>query len=161
MSTARPTETVPTETVENEMADMNDGVIEAFRANAGVLGDDVMGGHFTGKRLVLLHHVGRVSGTERVTPLVAATDGDAYLVVGSLGGAPEDPKWVANIEDGPGETTIEVGDKTLRARTTVVRPGQPDWERLYGIWAEYWPDSKEYEKNTDRKFPVIRLEPKA
>ncbi|MDR7380773.1 nitroreductase/quinone reductase family protein [Promicromonospora iranensis] len=143
------------------MADMNSEVIDAFRANAGVLGDDIAGGHFTGKRLVLLHHVGRVSGTERVTPLVAATDGDAYLVVGSLGGAPKDPAWVANIEDGPGETTIEVGDTTLRVATTVVRPGQPDWERLYGIWAEYWPDAKEYEKKTDRPFPVIRLEPQA
>lgn len=143
------------------MADMNETVIEAYRANAGVLGDDVMGGHFTGKRLVLLHHVGRASGKEYVTPLVAAADGDAYIICGSLGGAPKDPAWVANVEEGPGEVTIELGDKTLRASTTVVRPGQPDWERLYEIWAEYWPDAKEYEKNTDRKFPVIRLEPKA
>jgi deazaflavin-dependent oxidoreductase (nitroreductase family) len=151
----------PTEIVEDKMTDMNTQIIEAFRANAGVLGDDVAGGHFTGKRLLLLHHVGRVSGTERVTPLVAANDGDAYLVVGSMGGAPKDPDWVANIEDGAGETTIEVGDQTLRATTTVVRPGSSEWERLYGIWAAYWPDSKEYEKNTDRKFPVIRLDPKA
>jgi deazaflavin-dependent oxidoreductase (nitroreductase family) len=143
------------------MADMNTGVIEAFRANAGVVGDDVMGGHFTGKRLVLLHHVGRVSGKEYVTPLVAAVDGDAYVICGSLGGAPKDPVWVANVEEGPGEATIELGGETLRASTTVVRPGQPDWERLYGIWAEYWPDAKEYETHTDRKFPVIRLEPKA
>ncbi|MFD2024928.1 nitroreductase/quinone reductase family protein [Promicromonospora aerolata] len=141
------------------MADMNTGVIEAFRANAGVLGDDVAGGHFTGKRLVLLHHVGRVSGTEYVTPLVAATDGDAYVITGSLGGAPKDPAWVANVEDGPGETTIEIGDRAIRVKTTVVRPTSPEWERLYGIWAEYWPDAKEYETHTDRKFPVIRLEP--
>jgi deazaflavin-dependent oxidoreductase (nitroreductase family) len=151
----------PTEIVEDKMTDMNTQIIEAFRANAGVLGDDVAGGHFTGKRLLLLHHVGRVSGTERVTPLVAANDGDAYLVVGSMGGAPKDPDWVANIEDGAGETTIEVGDQTLRATTTVVRPGSSEWERLYGIWAAYWPDAKEYEKNTDRKFPVVRLDPKA
>ncbi|MFD7308374.1 nitroreductase/quinone reductase family protein [Promicromonospora sp. NPDC059942] len=143
------------------MADMNTGIIEAFRANAGVLGADVAGGHFDGKRLLLLHHVGRVSGKQYVTPLVAATDGDAYLVVGSLGGAPKDPTWVANVEDGAAETTIEVGDQTLRAAVTVVRPTSPEWERLYGIWAEYWPDAKVYETHTDRKFPVIRLEPTA
>lgn len=142
------------------MAETNTEVIEAFRANAGVVGDDVMGGHFTGKRLVLLHHVGRVSGKEYVTPLVAATDGDAYVICGSLGGAPKDPAWVANVEDGPGETTIELGDETIRVTTTVVRPTSPEWERLYGIWAEYWPDAKEYETHTERKFPVIRLEPK-
>jgi deazaflavin-dependent oxidoreductase (nitroreductase family) len=143
------------------MAEVNTGVIDAFRANAGVLGDDVMDGYFTGKRLVLLHHVGRVSGKEYVTPLVAATDGDAYVICGSLGGAPKDPAWVANVEDGPGEATIELGDTTLRATTTVVRPTSPEWERLYGIWAEYWPAAKEYETHTDRKFPVIRLVPQS
>jgi hypothetical protein len=40
-----------------------------------------------------------------------------------------------------------------------VRPTSPDWERLYGIWSANWPDSKEYETHTTRKFPVIRLEP--
>jgi deazaflavin-dependent oxidoreductase (nitroreductase family) len=146
---------------EDEMADMNTDIIEAFRANAGVLGADVAGGYFDGKRLVLLHHVGRVSGKEYVTPLVAATDGDAYVLVGSMAGAPKDPAWVANVEDGPGETTIEVGDQTVGVATTVVRPTAPEWERLYGIWAEYWPAAKEYETQTDRKFPVIVLEPKA
>jgi deazaflavin-dependent oxidoreductase (nitroreductase family) len=136
------------------MTDFNTEIIEAFRANAGVVG-----GHFEGKRLVLLHHVGRKSGTEYVTPLVGAGDGDAYLVCGSMGGAPADPTWVANIEQGSGETTIEVGTEKPRVRTTVIRPGTPDWERVYGIWAAYWPDAKEYEKNTDRKFPIIKLEP--
>ena len=142
------------------MADMNTMIIEAFRANDGVLGADVAGGHFDGKRVVLMHHVGRVSGTERVTPLVAAADGDAYLVAGSMGGAPKDPAWVANIEDGPGETTVEVGGRSFRVTTSVVRAPSAEWERLYAIWAEYWPDAKEYETHTDRKFPVIRLEPK-
>lgn len=143
------------------MADMNTAVIEAYRANAGVLGPDVAGGHFDGKRLVLLHHVGRVSGTARITPLVAAVDGEAYLVCGSMGGGPKDPAWVANIEDGAGETTVEIGDRTVRATTEVVRSTSPDWERLYGLWSQYWPDSKEYETHTDRKFPVIRLVPVA
>ncbi|WP_369372415.1 nitroreductase/quinone reductase family protein [Promicromonospora sp. Populi] len=143
------------------MADMNTEIIEAFRANAGVVDAPVAGGHFDGKRLLLLHHVGRVSGTERVTPLVAATDGTAYLIVGSMGGAPKDPTWVANVEDGPDELTIEVGAETLQAAATVVRPTSPEWARLYGIWAEYWPDAREYETHTDRKFPVIRLEPVA
>jgi deazaflavin-dependent oxidoreductase (nitroreductase family) len=136
------------------MTSWNDQIIEDFRTNAGVVG-----GHFEGKRLVLLHHVGRRSGQERITPLVGASDGDSYLVCGSLGGAEEDPLWVANIEAGSGETTIEVGDRTQRAKTTVVRSSSPEWERLYGIWKAYWPDAAQYETKTSRKFPIVRLDP--
>src|SRR5258705_12335190 len=122
------------------MTSWNDQIIDDFRTNAGVVG-----GHFEGKRLVLVHHVGRRSGRERVTPLVGASDGDSYLVCGSLGGVEEDPLWVANIEAGSGETTIEVGDRTLRARTTVVRPSSPEWERLSGLWKAYWRGARKHD----------------
>lgn len=141
----------------DKYGEANAQIIDLFRANHGV----VDGGPFTGIRLLLLHHVGRRSGVHRVSPLVSAMDGSAYLVCGSSGGAPRDPAWVTNIEAGVGETDIEVCDQTLRVKTNVVRAESSDWERLYGIWSAYWPDSKEYEKNTTRKFPVIRLEPVA
>jgi deazaflavin-dependent oxidoreductase (nitroreductase family) len=134
------------------MASWNDTVIETFRAN-----DGVVGGHWEGKMLILLHSVGRRSGKEYVSPLVAAPDGDGYVICGSLGGAPTDPQWVANLEAASGPVTIELGPDTLKADHTVVRPGDAEWERLYGIWREYWPDAAEYEKKTDRKFPVARL----
>jgi deazaflavin-dependent oxidoreductase (nitroreductase family) len=121
----------------------------------------VVGGHFEGKKLVLLHTTGRRSGKEYVTPLVAATDGDAYVVCGSLGGAPKDPEWVANLETAPGPVTVEIGPDTVPADSTVVRPGDPEWERLYGIWRAYWPDAADYETKTDRRFPVARLRPQA
>lgn len=135
------------------MASWNDTVIETFRAN-----DGAVDGHFEGKTLILLHSIGRRSGKEYVNPLVAAPDGDGYVICGSLGGAPTDPEWVANLEAASGPVTIELGADTLKADYTVVRPGDAEWERLYGIWREYWPDAAEYEKNTDRKFPVARLQ---
>ena len=134
------------------MASWNDTVIETFRAN-----DGEVGGHWEGKTLILLHGVGRRSGKEYVNPLVAAPDGDGYVICGSLGGAPTDPQWVANLEAASGPVTIELGSDTLKADHTVVRPGDAEWDRLYGIWREYWPDAAEYEKKTDRKFPVARL----
>jgi deazaflavin-dependent oxidoreductase (nitroreductase family) len=134
------------------MASWNDTVIETFRAN-----DGVVGGHWEGKTLILLHSVGRRSGKEYVSPLVAAPDGDGSVICGSLGGAPTDPQWVANLEAASGPVTIELGPDTLKADYTVVRPGHAEWERLYGIWRGYWPDAAEYEKKTDRKFPVARL----
>ena len=50
----------------------------------------------------------------------------------------------ANIEAGSGETTIEVGDRTVEAKTTVVRSTSPEWERLYGMWKAHWPDVARY-----------------
>jgi deazaflavin-dependent oxidoreductase (nitroreductase family) len=134
------------------MASWNDTVIENFRAN-----DGVVGGHWEGKTMLLLHTIGPRSGKEYVNPLVAAPDGDDYVICASMGGAPADPQWVAALEAQSGPATIELGDDTVKAEHTVVRPGDPDWERLYGIWRAYWPDAAEYETKTDRKFPVAKL----
>jgi len=134
------------------MASWNDTVIENFRANAGVLGAP-----WEGKTVVLLHTVGPKSGKEYVNPLVAAPDGDDYVICASMGGAPSDPQWVAALEAAPGPATLELGTGTVKADYTVVRPGTPGWDRLYGIWRAYWPDAAEYEKKTDRKFPVVAL----
>ncbi|MCU1490277.1 MAG: cell entry protein, partial [Acidimicrobiaceae bacterium] len=58
-------------------------VIEQFRANGGKLGGD-----FAGFPLILVHHFGARSGTERVTPLVFQELGDGrYAVFGSKNGA--------------------------------------------------------------------------
>jgi deazaflavin-dependent oxidoreductase (nitroreductase family) len=134
------------------MASWNDTVIDNFRAN-----DGVVGGHWEGKTLILLHTVGRKSGKEYVNPLVAAPDGDDYIICASLGGAPTDPQWVGTLETSSGPVTIELGTETVKADYTVVRPDDAEWARLYGIWRAYWPDAADYETKTDRKFPVVRL----
>lgn len=144
---------IPPSTSVSCVASFNDTVIEDFRANAGVLG-----GHWEGKKTLLLHAPGRKSGQEFVNPLVAAPYGDSYIVSGSAGGAPEDPQWVANLESLGGPVTVELGPDTVQADHRVVRPGRDDdWDRLYGVWRAYWPDAAEYEKKTDRKFPVALI----
>jgi deazaflavin-dependent oxidoreductase (nitroreductase family) len=132
--------------------DFNSQVIEEFRANKGVVG-----GHFEGVELLLLHHVGRRTGTPRVTPLLYLADGDTYLVVGSAGGAEKEPAWVANVA-AMAELTIEVGTRTETVRPTVLRGGA-EWSTLYERLVEYWPDILEYQTHTDRAFPLIRLTP--
>lgn len=134
------------------MNDFNSQIIAEFRGNKGVVG-----GHFEGKHLAILHIVGRRTGTERLYPLLYTTDGDGYLVCGSMGGAPTEPAWVANIE-AMSEVTVEIGTDTLTAKPTVLREGA-ERDRCYALLVDYWPDFREYEKNTDRVFPVIRLDP--
>src|ERR1700750_2594245 len=117
------------------MSSFNDSVIDDFRAKDGVLG-----GHWEGKTTLLLHVPGRKSGKDFLNPLVAAPYGDAYLVCGSAGWAADAPPSVANLEALDGPATIELGTETLPADHRVVRPGRDDdWDKLYGVWREYWP----------------------
>ena len=44
---------------------------------------------------------GRKSGEPRTAPLIFARDGDDYLVVASVGGAPKHPAWYLNLAGEP------------------------------------------------------------
>ncbi|OIJ94576.1 nitroreductase/quinone reductase family protein [Streptomyces colonosanans] len=138
-----------------DVNEVNKRIIGQFRAQGGIVD-----GPFEGKHLLLLHTVGRRTGQERVNPLVYAADGESFLVCGSSRGAEKDPAWVGNVAD-MSEVTIEVGRRILRATPTVVTHTSPEWERLYGIWSQYWPASAQYESKTSRKFPIVRLDPVA
>jgi len=89
------------------MDDFNAKVIEEFRANEGRVG-----GNFEGMPMVLLHHVGARSGTERINPLAVQLDGDRYVVFASKAGAPANPGWYYNLKAHP-DTTIEFGTGTI------------------------------------------------
>jgi hypothetical protein len=56
------------------------------------------------------------------------------------------------------EVVIEVGRHTVRAVPEVLRVGE-EWDRLYAACVAYWPDVVEYQKQTDRKFPLVILKP--
>jgi deazaflavin-dependent oxidoreductase (nitroreductase family) len=138
------------------MTELNDQVVAEFRANAGVV-VDAMGGHFKNIHLLLLHNTGRRSGQEHVNPLLYVEDGDRYVLVGSNGGDDKEPAWLANVAAMP-QVVIEVGERTLTAKPTILREG-PEWERLHTAAVAYWPDILEYQTHTARTFPLIVLDP--
>jgi deazaflavin-dependent oxidoreductase (nitroreductase family) len=90
-----------------DMDDFNQKIIAEFRANGGKVG-----GQFEGAPMVLLHHRGAKTGTERVNPLVYRPVGDDIAIFASKGGAPTNPDWYHNVVAHP-ETTIEVGPDTV------------------------------------------------
>jgi deazaflavin-dependent oxidoreductase (nitroreductase family) len=138
------------------MTELDDQVITEFRANAGVV-LDAMGGHFKNVHLLLLHHIGRRSGQLYVTPLLFIEDGDKCVLIGSNGGAEKEPAWVGNVAAMP-EVVIEVGERTLTAKPTILREG-PERDRLRAAAVAYWPDILEYQTHTTRNFPFIVLDP--
>jgi len=133
-----------------DVSDFNANIIEEFRANAGKLG-----GGFEGAPMLLLHHRGAKSGTERINPLMYRPVGDTLVVFASKGGAPTNPDWYYNLLAHP-ETTVEVGTETI----PVVARVADDAERA-PIWEAHKRDNPgfaEYEAKTSRQIPVIILE---
>jgi len=131
--------------------DWNRGVIDEFRAN-----DGVVGGMFEGMNLLLLHHTGAKSGTERVNPLVYLRDGDNYVIFASKAGAPTSPDWYHNVRANP-NATIEVGIQSIPVTARIAEGDER--ERLWSAQKEVAPQFAEYESKTDRVIPVVVLEP--
>lgn len=133
-----------------DMNAFNQQVIEDFRANEGNVG-----GQFEGAPLILVHHTGAKSGTERVTPLVYLADGDDWVIFASKAGAPSNPAWYHNLKANP-ETTIEVGADTIDVSVTEAAGAERD--RLFEAQKAAMPQFAEYESNTDRTIPVVVMQ---
>jgi deazaflavin-dependent oxidoreductase (nitroreductase family) len=110
--------------------------------------------------LLLMTARGVKSGEPITTPLVYHREDDKYVVAGSMGGAPHNPKWVANLRAHP-EVEVEIakdgGTERFQARARVIDSG-PDRDRLYADHAKVWAPFLDYEKKTERTIPVVMLE---
>jgi deazaflavin-dependent oxidoreductase (nitroreductase family) len=131
--------------------DLNSKVIDEFRANGGRVG-----GRFEGAPMVLLHHTGAKSGTERVTPLMYQPDGDRVVIFASKAGAPTNPAWFHNLRANP-RATIEIGTDTIAVEARVAEGNER--ERYWEKQKQDHPRFAEYERTAvDRVIPVVVLE---
>lgn len=136
----------------SDMNEWNQRVIDEFRANDGKVGGDM-----EGWPLLLLHHTGAKSGTERVTPLVYQRLGEtgAVAVFASKAGAPTSPDWYHNLVAHPA-TTIELGAERVPvvARVATGDERTTIWEQQKALF----PNFAEYEAKTTREIPVVVLD---
>jgi len=105
---------------------------------------------------LLLTTTGRKSGLPRTTPLIYARDGDAYLVVASMGGAPQHPSWYRNLLADP---TARIQVRADHVEVTAQTAGEVEKARLWTIVAGQWPNYDAYQSRTDRVIPVVVLSP--
>ena len=84
-------------------------------------------------------------------------DGDNYILVGSLGGAPKNPVWVYNLRANP---AIELRDETqvLTMRTREVTDAT-ERARIWDLCVAAFPNYEEYRKRTTREIPIFVAEP--
>jgi deazaflavin-dependent oxidoreductase (nitroreductase family) len=137
---------VPAVPSDAEFLAYNQGVISEFRANHGVVSQPPF-------PILLLTTTGARTGRPVTVPLgFAADDNGRVFVVASKAGSPRHPAWFHNLRANP-SVKVELGDKSFEARAIVTAGEERD--RLYGMVSGA---DSEYEKNTDRVFPVIVLE---
>ena len=132
--------------------DFNAQIIDEFRANEGRVG-----GMFEGMTLLLLHDTGAKSGKSHIHPLVYHGEDGRYVIFASKGGAPTNPAWYHNLKAYP-DARIEVGTEHFDVTATELTGEERD--RIFRAQAQRAPQFAEYEKNTDRRIPVIALTPK-
>jgi deazaflavin-dependent oxidoreductase (nitroreductase family) len=113
-----------------------------------------------GRPLLELTTVGARTGKERHAVLGWFDDPghpDAWVVVGSNGGAPRHPGWCHNLARNPEQAWVEVGGHETRVRADSLH-GQERaeaWGRIVALAPGYGA----YTEKTDREIPVIRLTP--
>ncbi|GAB2685575.1 nitroreductase family deazaflavin-dependent oxidoreductase [Nocardia thraciensis] len=134
--------------------DWNTGIIEEFRANHGRVG-----GPFEGAPMALLHHRGRKSGREFVTPMMylpAERDPETVYVFASKAGAPTNPDWYYNLTVS-GKAEVEIG--TEQYPVTVAEITGDERDLIYAEQASRYPGFAEYEEKTAgiRTIPVLAL----
>ena len=135
--------TVPSD---EEFLAYNQGIISEFRANHGAVSQLPF-------PILLLTTTGARSGRSTTVPLGFAVDGSGRVfVMASKAGSPKHPAWFHNLRANP-SVTVELGDRSFQARAIVTEGEERD--RLYAMISA---GAAEYEKNTDRVFPVIVLE---
>jgi deazaflavin-dependent oxidoreductase (nitroreductase family) len=108
-----------------------------------------------GMDVVMLTMLG-VSGKVRKVPLMRVEHDGVYAAVASKGGAPEHPKWYANVRKNP-VLDLQDDDRTWSVRARELEGAERDewWPRC----VEAFPPYADYQIKTDRLIPVFVLEP--
>jgi deazaflavin-dependent oxidoreductase (nitroreductase family) len=118
--------------------------------------DGVEGAEFMGGPCIILTTKGARSGKLRKTPLIQVTDGTSYVVIGSMGGAPDHPQWVHNLRANP---LVELQDGAVRRDYTAREVTDDEKSTWWTLATGVWPDYDAYQSSTDRVIPLFVLDP--
>jgi deazaflavin-dependent oxidoreductase (nitroreductase family) len=128
--------------------------VELYEKSGGTQGTTLRD---TGLPVIIVTHTGNKTGAIRKTPLMRVKDGANYVLVGSVGGAPQNPEWVYNLRAHP---SVELRDRTevMRMRTREVTD-PVERERLWKLAVQAFPPYDDYQAKTKRRIPLFVAEP--
>ena len=129
--------------------------VELYEGSGGTQGTTLRD---TGLPVIIVTHRGNKTGAIRKTPLMRVKDGNNYVLVGSVGGAPANPVWVYNLRANP---AVELRDHTV-VQPMRVREVTSETERarLWKLAVAAFPPYAEYQGKTTRQIPLFVAEPK-
>ncbi|MHB1490201.1 putative nitroreductase [mine drainage metagenome] len=124
--------------------------VELYESSGGTQGLTLRG-----MPVVILTSVGASSGRLRKTPLMRVEHDGTYAIVASLGGAPKNPAWYANVVHHP-EVELQDGPQKWDMVAREVHGDEKVlwWERAVAAY----PDYAAYQRKTTREIPVFVLE---
>lgn len=132
------------------MSDWNTGIIEEFRANDGRVAS------FGNQPLLLLHHKGARTSTQRVSPLAYRKVESGYAVFASKAGADTNPDWYHNLKAHP-LTRVEVGPDIVDVQARLAEGDEH--EEIWSAQKAFNSIFAKYEEKTARShIPVVVLE---
>lgn len=107
---------------------------------------------------VRLTTVGAKTGKERTVPVLGLRDGETWVLFASNWGDDRHPAWYHNLRANPA-VELTHGDRTRRyvAREATEDEREEYWERATDLYVGFEP----YRRRTDRRIPVVVLEPTA
>jgi deazaflavin-dependent oxidoreductase (nitroreductase family) len=106
---------------------------------------------------LLITTTGRKSGLPRTQPLLYATDGGGYVVVGSNWGQAHHPAWSSNLLAQPA-ARVTLGRREFDVRAALATGAERD--RLWELVQPVWPGYAAYAERAEaREIRIFRLTP--
>ena len=125
--------------------------VARYERTDGAAPSEIVGEHW-----VILWTLGAKSGNVRKTPLVRVADGASYAVIGSMGGAPNNPNWVHNLRANP---IARVQDGSELKDLSVREVDGDEKAKWWSVATKVWPDYDAYQAATERVIPLFVLDP--
>ena len=130
--------------------------VELYESSGGTKGTELRD---TGRPCIIVTHRGNRTGAVRKTPLMRVKDGDSYVLVGSMGGAPRNPVWVYNLR-ADGNVEVRDGTEVFRMRAREVESAG-ERARVWAVAVAAFPPYEDYKERASptRTIPVFIAEP--
>jgi F420H(2)-dependent quinone reductase len=111
-----------------------------------------------GMPILVLTTTGRKSGQRRSTPVGYLKHGKAFAVLASNAGNDRSPAWWLNLQADP---SAEILADRARVAVKARRADAAEEKALWSEFARLNPGFDEYRNLTERRIPVVLLEPQA